>query len=500
MSGPRVTTTYGTVEGAQIDGCQRFLGIPYAKSPVGALRFAAPVAPGAHDGVLSVTTFAPHAPQRDNPMERFLSGGEMPAYDEASCLGLNVWTPSSDDAHRPVMVWIHGGGYVFGSASASIYDGSSFAQRHDVVVVSFNYRLGVLGFTHLADAFGGEFADSGSVGVLDAVAALEWVRDNIGRFGGDPDNVTIFGESAGAMSVGTLLAMPRARGLFHKAILASGAASTVRGATAAAEHFNELAELLGPDAASVDGLQSMSVERLLEAFAELSARHAAEGLISTPVVGTPALPLAPIDAVASGATKHVPLIIGTNRDEWRLFAISNLASFELDETSAIDAIGNLVDEDAKAAYAAYRERLGDRSPGDAVIAAHGDAIFRAPALRLANAHVGAGGVAFAYLFCWESPNGAGFLGACHGIEMPFVFNTLGSDGGQSLVGPDGPPELAESVHATWAKFARTGSPSHGPLGRWATYGLPARSTMVINTDSQVEDDPLGAERRLFAGT
>ena len=300
MTGPVVRTEVGRVEGVERAGVARFLGIPYAAPPVGDLRFRPPQPPLVIDGVLQASTVAPHAPQPPSFLEQFLSEGVPMVTSEADSLALNVWTPRADDQRRPVMVFIHGGAFVWGTSASPMYDGTCLARDHDVVVVSCNYRLGVTGFTACGAAVGPAFAGSGLCGVLDAVAALRWVAANVAAFGGDPGNVTIFGESAGAMSVGTILALPEAAGLFHKAILQSGAASSVMTADEGARVFEALCrELACP--LDVAALQALPIERLVDAQAAMSLRHGRRGSLFRPTVDGEVLPRAPLDAIADGA-------------------------------------------------------------------------------------------------------------------------------------------------------------------------------------------------------
>jgi para-nitrobenzyl esterase len=493
MPGPVVATTEGLVEGSALDGVTRFLGIPYAAPPVGALRFAAPAPPPAHDGVRPAHVAAPPAPQPASPLESFLSEGRAVPPSEAGCLALNVWTPAADAGRRPVMVFVHGGGFVWGSSDAPIYEGTRLASAHDVVVVSCNYRLGALGFTAIGPDAGPGFRGSGSVGVQDVAAALAWVRDNVASFGGDPGNVTLFGESAGAMSVATLLGMPAARGLFHKAILESGAASNVALGPDALAITAELAAVLGVGA-DLASLQAVDVERLVAAQAEVSARHTRDGLAWRPVVDGVHLPRPPLDAVADGEAVGVPLLIGTNLDEWRLFSTFDPGFATQDDATATAEIARLAG-DPELAGATYRKRLGDVPLTRVLECAATDAYFRVPATRLAEAQDRAGGAVWSYLFSWPSA----LLGACHGLELPFVFDTLDTTSGALLAGAEAPRALATQVQATWAAFARHGDPSAGPLGDWRRYDVDRRATMVFDVPSRLVDDPLRDERVLFDG-
>lgn len=355
MSGPRVTTTAGVVEGTNHDGFQGFLGIPYTRPPVGALRFRAPEPAAPWREVLATKAFSPHVPQTSNPF--FFVDGAPVTTSESECLTLNVWTPKTDEAKRPVMVWIHGGAYAWGGSSTSMYDGERFAIDHDVVIVSFNYRLGVLGFTYLGNHLGPEFEGSGSLAIQDAAAALRWVGDNITSFGGDPRNVTIFGKSAGAGVIGTLFALPAARGLFHKAILQSGA-GTVIGPEEASEGTARLLKILEIPNADVTQLQELPVEVLLDAFTRLSGGGSYR--LARPVVDGEVLADVPLDAVVDGAVRDVPMLIGTNQDEWRLWTTGlDPESSSMDENALRAAVAAMSPQDLDLTLATYRRRLGD---------------------------------------------------------------------------------------------------------------------------------------------
>lgn len=497
MSGPEVVTSQGIVEGTAHEGCLRFLGIPYAAAPTGARRFRPPAPPPAHDGTFAATSHAPHAPQPDSTLEQALGEGARLVTSEADCLALNVWTPACDAARRPVLFFVHGGSFLFGSSSSPLYDGSTLAARHDVVVASCNYRLGALGFTHL-DGFGdGRFAGSGNVGVADVAAALRWMAEHAERFGGDPRNITAFGESAGAMVLGTLLGMDGAAGLFHKLILQSGASSNVASAEEAARSAAELLDLLGSP--SPEALEGVAVERLLEAQQALTERHRKDRLVFRPVLDGVALPRHPLAAVAGGAVRDVPLLVGTNLDEWRLFSAADADAWALEEHDLPARIERLTATDPGVVAATYRKRLGAGAPAKAVLdAVATDVTFRMPALRLAEAQLRAGGSAHVYLFTWPSPAFGGALGAFHGLELPFVFGTLSTLSGSLLTGGSGPAQLSEAVQSAWVQFARTGEPGGASLGPWPVYDAKRRPTMVLDAECRLEDDPLEDERLLWS--
>jgi len=425
-----------------------------------------------------------------------LSSGSMGAWSEADCLTLNVWTPSCDDHKRPVMFFIHGGSYLFGESSTPIYDGSRFAADHDLVVVSCNYRLGVLGFTHVAKLAGADFEGSGVAGILDAQAALRWVRANIAGFGGDADNVTIFGESAGATSVGVLLAMPSARGLFRRAILQSGAMSSCTDETAAARTTAELCDAVGC-AHDLRALQAVPVEDLLVAQYRLLPDHVEDASIAAPVVDGNVLPMLPIDAVAKGSAAGVEILVGTNLDEWRIFSFTDPAFIGLDEEVLEARVARRYPGDAARAIEVYRRRLSEPTAARVLESVTCDRVFRAPALALAEGHFRAGGAVWMYLLTWASTSFGGGLGAAHTVDLPIVFNTVDAPAMNLLLGEELPRELASAVNATWAAFARHGDPGRGALGPWPSYDLAARRTMVIDEPCRIVEDPLADERALW---
>jgi len=506
-----VTSTHGDLRGEWRDGVARFAGIPFAAAPVGPLRFRPPEPRDPWDGVRDATAFGPVSPQNPSMMDA-LFGGEAEAWDE-DCLHLNVWTtaPGSPDGGAdggdalPVMVWIHGGGFEMGSGSSPLYDGTRFA--HDgVVFVSINYRLGSLGFLDLTSVDPAE-SGSGNVGLLDQVAALEWVRDNIAAFGGDPDNVTIFGESAGAMSVSLLLTVARARGLFHKAISQSGAL-TAKSPGNAAVDTAEFMAAAGVD--SVAGLRELSVEELLKAHAAVSAARLADPdaivrrtgspvafLAFTPVADGVVVPTDPEAAVAAGSAAGVPLLIGSNLEEWKLFALMAPAPVDDD---ALRRRFELVTTDVDGALDAYRADDGDRSAADVECALLTDVVFRIPAVRLADAQVAHAPV-HQYRFDWRSPAFGGMIGAAHAVEIPFVFHMVGDHRLHVLIGPDAPTELADAMHDSWVSFARSGVPRTATMNTWPSLPVTAteRPLMLFDTEITLVEDPQPATRRFWTG-
>jgi para-nitrobenzyl esterase len=444
-------------------------------------------------------------------MEVIAGGGEgapggAPTWDE-DCLTLNVLTPATDTARRPVMVWIHGGGFTGGTGAIPWYDGTSFATRGDLVVVTINSRLGALGFLHLGGHDPDE-AGSGNAGLLDQVAALEWVRDNIEGFGGDPGNVTIFGESAGGMSVATLLGLPRARGLFHRAIAQSGAAHHVQGPDDAGEVTDRvLADLELP---TVAALRDIEAARLLEAQVRVSEAVARErakrglgiGLPFTPVRDGVAIDQEPLTHIGTGLNADVGLLTGTTRDEWNVFALMLARGADLDTVRR--RLARLV-PDPDPLLDTYARHRSEATPDDLLNAIITDHVFRIPAIRLAEAHLAAQRRAgrpeavHLYRFDYASTAFEGRLGACHALEIPFVFHNLDKAGVELFCGEAPPSAIADAMHDAWISFARTGEPGHAGIPAWPTYDEGGRPTMCFDERTQLVDDPDGTERAAWDG-
>ncbi|MCX4539729.1 carboxylesterase family protein [Streptomyces sp. NBC_01565] len=453
---PRVGTGYGVVEGRRaVGGIAVFRGIPYAAPPVGALRFAAPAPPRPWEGVRDAGAFGPTAPKVPYPdtFAALLPDPEIPGDD---CLNLNVWTPDpAPGARLPVMVWIHGGALTRGSAAVPVYDGAAFA-RDGVVLVSFNYRLGVLGYGLFPDA-------PANRGLLDQIAALTWVRDNIEAFGGDPARVTVFGESAGAISIGALLGAPRAAGLFARAVLQSGAPEVLP-RDRVRTMVRRMASLL-------------KVPATAEAFtaAALPDLLAAQGAVlrrSSPLVGGPAfglvtdpdtLPGDPLEAAAAG---DVPLLLGWTTEEYRLWLAPTGVMRVLDRLGPLAlALARARSGKDRAAVRALRAALPGASPAELAGQLLTDRLLRDPLRRLGGARRAA--PTHLYEFGWCS--GVPGLGSCHALELGFVFDTLDVPEAAWLAGRDTPQELADEMHAAWVRFAVTGDPGWAP---WDGNGPP----------------------------
>ena len=486
-----VETRQGKIRGSMTDGVATFKGIPYAAPPFGANRFLPPRPVTHWSDVRDAFRFGPKPPQAPVPpplqmfMPDVMNAGE-------DCLNLNIWSPGLDSSSYPVMVWLPGGGFM--SVDAAAYDGSRFA-RDGVVCVTVNYRVGADGFLFLVDG-------NCNRGLLDQIAALEWVQENIAAFGGDPSNITVFGESAGAHSIGTLLASPRARGLFRRAIVESGGAQYVFSAEAAQRVTQNLAELLGVEP-SREAFATVSTDQLIGAelqfMGELATRHDPErwspevlvsGMLWMPVVDGDLIPARPIDRIRAGASTDIDLIVGSNVNEWNAFLVPSGAIDHIPDqmvNGVLAAYGLPVD----AALSIYRAAHPGASAGELLSAIQSDWYIRIAALNLAEAHAKNGGATHMYEFAWRSPQFDGRLGACHGMEIPFVFDTLG-DGREALVGTDPPQQLADKMHSAWVAFAATG------YCDWPRYELNARATMRFDVRSQVIDDPRPAERALWS--
>jgi len=492
MAGTIVETRSGKVEGSREGQITVWRGIPYAQAPVGPLRFRPPQPPAPWSGVRPATAFGPACPQPPAP-----AGSILPRRDVAQaedCLSLNVWSPDADAAGRPVMVWIHGGAFTGGTGQTPTYSGASFAARGDLVVVTINYRLGFLGFLHLAEVGGEAYAGSGNCGILDQIAALAWVRDNIAAFGGDPRRVTIFGESAGGMSVGALMGAPAAHGLFQQAIPQSGAGHHAYARDAAADVAARALSALGVAQDNLDALAEMPVARLLEVQTEMAV--AAGGLVCQPVVDGVVLHERPIDAIGHGSAAGVATLIGTNRDENKLFAAMAPGDAAAAERRTAVQLG----EQTQRLLAGYEAANPTAARADLLDDAITDRMFRIPAVRLAEQQVAQGAPVWMYRFDWKSPVLDGRLGAAHAMELPFVFNTLGEPGLSALTGEaPGRQALADRMHAAWIAFARTGDPNTAALPAWPTYDVARRPTMLFDDVCRVEDDPQSVERRLWDG-
>jgi para-nitrobenzyl esterase len=496
MTSALVETTYGKLAGKQVGRVLQWRGVPFAAPPVGPRRFLPPEPPVPWPGARDATRFGPASLQPGSPMEAMF--GATTGQNGEDCLYLNVFAPAAEGSGRPVMVWIHGGAFVGGSGSTAWYDGSTFSANADVVVVTINYRLGLLGFLHLAEAAGERYAMSGNCGILDQIGALEWVGANIEAFGGDPARVTVFGESAGAMSIGTLLAIPAASGLFRAAILQSGSTSAHRSREQAQRVTAKVLTRLGVGAGQ---LADVPTGILLDAQAALTAGAAGGSMPFQPVVDGVCLPRPPSEAVAAGSAAGVRVLVGSNLDEMTLFLAFDPAVANLDHETLRRRGAALVGEEAFERLAAgYGATRGGLTPSELLEAMMTDLVFRIPAIRLAEAQAAHGTPAWMYRFDWSTPAFGGRLKATHALDIPFVWDVIGKPGVELFTSDrSGRQALADRMHTAWLAFAQAGDPSTRLLPDWPPYEPSRRATMIFDDTCRIEQDPAAAERLLWEG-
>ncbi len=488
-SGPVVETTAGKVRGNIEDQVAAFRGIPYGASTAGSARFMPPAKPQPWAGIKDAIELGHRSPQAASGLIPEVAAVDSNEPSGEDCLGLNVWTPSATPQHkRPVMIWLHGGGFTSGSGGFKIYDGVNLAGKHDVVVVTVNHRLNAFGYLYLADLGGAKYAHSSNVGMLDIVAALEWVRDNIANFGGDPANVTIFGQSGGGAKVSTLLAMPSAKGLFHRAVIESGAALRGIPRDAANESTEKFLAKVGLKRNQIDRLQKLPPDRLVAALAG-GGPAGAPGLRFGPVVDGKTLPANPFDPTAPEISAGVPLLIGTTQTEVTFFAGQQLDP--IDAAAArrrIQQTFRASDADTSMIIAAYKKDDPEISDIDVYLEAASDSFAWTNALTAAERKAALEKApVYMYYFKWRSPVRDGKLKAMHCMEIPFVFDN--PDVGKPMTG-DGLDRyaLASKISGAWTAFARTGNPSQKGLA-WPAYDTTSRATMILDRQCEVVEDP-----------
>lgn len=498
-----VTAKQGKLEGVFEDSLYKFRGIPYAEPPVGKLRWLPPQSVTPWDGIRPAKKYGAMAPQVAMAAPRDFPGapdfGDVPQSED--CLFMNIWTPGLDDAKRPVFFWIHGGGFTIGSGSETFLDKGVLAQRGNIVLVSINYRLGAAGFLNLSEITGGKIPSTGNEGILDQVAALDWVRENIAAFGGNPENITIGGFSAGGMSVGTLLALPAAKGKFCKAMNRSGAANIVGSIEDAIEVSTEFLGIFGLKANDIDGIRNLTTEQLLDAqtgIGEIMRRKGKNPLALQPIVDGKILPEKPMDALRNGYAKEIIVMAGTSRDELKSTSAGNPSLRNLDEERLAPMLNSLVSpEIVPGLIAGYRESIStsgkSATPSEIYACISTDQLFRIPTIRLIEAQQDNGARAYNYLCMYPSPAMGGTLGAMHGLDNPFLFGALDKE----FTG-NGPEQqaLAKKIQDSCIAFLQTGNPSCESAGEWPEYGRE-RKTMVFDIESRVESAPFDEERKAW---
>jgi para-nitrobenzyl esterase len=485
-----VSTSAGELRGAVENGVTVFRGIPYAAPPVGPLRFQPPQPPAKWSGVRDATKDGPIAPQGRSRLAHVMGDFERPQSED--CLTLNLWTPGTT-GKRPVILWIHGGAFSSGAGSIPWYSGERFAANGDVVAISINYRLGALGFLYLPGI------SNGNLGLQDQVAALTWVRENIARFGGDPANVTVVGQSAGAGSIAALMTMPSAKGLFRRAILQSTPFGRMSRAKADAQRIGErFLDVLGLKPAEADKLRSLPVEKFLAAQGQLGGLEkkfadaaAPFGLVvdGTVISGDIAA------ALADGASSDVDVMVGTTREEMAAFYTADKDVQTADEAKVMGVFEMLFKGDARRHYDEIRRRRASTSSSAVLGELYTDRVFLDGTLRFAEARAARGHQAYVFQFDWQSPAGHE---SCHCIEIPFVFNNFANWPDAPMLKGADPVEtagLANAMHHAWIAFARSGNPNHPGLPRWPAYDAKSRMTMRFDTVMGAVSDLAGVASR-----
>ena len=492
-AGPVVETVAGKIRGSVVNKIYAFRGVPYGASTAGEGRFLPPSKPQPWTGVKDTIELGIRSPQLPGgePPEVIVMDRREPMGED--CLMLNVWTPSVRGGKRPVIMWLHGGGYATGSAGFIMYDGANFARKQDAVFVGVNHRLNVFGYLYLAGLGGAKYAQSANIGQMDIIAALEWVRDNISRFGGDPNNVTICGQSGGGGKVSNLLAMPAAKGLFHRAIIQSGAnlrSTEIEDANKSTETF--LAKL-NLRANQIDELQKMPTQQLLDAM------KGTQGLRLAPVVDGKTLPAHPFDPAAPEVSANVPILLGSMETEDTFFAGTPVD--DMDDATLHQRVKQALrsdDADADRMIGVYRRVFSKITNIDVYLKMLADNTRRANAIALADRKMAlAKAPAYLYYFTWRSPIRDGKMKAYHTLEIPFAFDNV--DEAKTMTGDSQERyPLQDRVSGAWAAFARTGNPSHKGLPNWPAYNAEQRPTMILNTQCKVVNDPHHEERLALA--
>ncbi|MHA1914742.1 MAG: carboxylesterase/lipase family protein [Promethearchaeota archaeon] len=491
-----IKTESGNIQGYTENGIEIFKGIPFAEPPIGDLRFCPPVIKKPWDGVFDSTKYGPCAYQGFTNLEEWFGKLE---HESEDCLNLNIWTPAADGKKRPVMVWIHGGAFITGSGCHEFYDGSALTKRGNVVIVTINYRLGALGYLYIPGA-------TANVGQLDQIAALKWVHNNIEAFGGDPDNVTIFGESAGGYAVVTLPAMPAAKGLFHRVIAQS---APYFDPEVSEKNTKTLMRKLKVKKGDIDALRKLPAKKIIEAQDNMMETDISNLLAFRPLIDGDIIPKHPLEAYRNGECKDIEFIIGSNLDEAKLFtALAPELNSRIEaggDNMLIILMGMLKIEKTKSreildTYKKAREGKFSIEPVELLNVLINDGMFRIPTIRLLEAQSKHQPNTYNYMFTYPSPYLNGTLGSPHAVEIPFVFNSLDIPLLDGFVG-NGPSEqvLSEKVMDAWIAFAHTGNPNHDNLPQWPSYKVDQRATMFLGNECNIVNAAFDKEREAWDG-
>ena len=497
-----VETSNGPIRGLDEDGVVVFKGVRYAAPPVGKLRFKPPVSPDPWKEPVDAHEYGNRAIQGTGPIGPDVNLQEM----NEDCLFLNVWTPGLDTGKRPVMVWLHGGGFSSGSGGDLFCDGKNLARKGNVVVVTVNHRLNVFGFLQLGDAWGPDYASSGQAGMLDIVMSLRWVKDNIERFGGDPGNVTIFGESGGGRKVAMMMAMEPAEGLFQKAIIQSGSGLDAPSKGEAVALGQELLKKLGIAEGDVDALMNADTGKIFGAQSETSFSPSnTPGQLTVPTGGfVPcvdgiALKRKPFIPDAPEISSNIPLMIGSNKDEMSIFRSNDPGYGAYTDEDFVAYVHKVLPDKAEALIPVLRSTFPDYSPTDLMIAAEAlKGYWIATVFQAERKAIQAAAPVYVYLMAWETRADNGRLRAHHALDVPLVFNNVETS--RSMVGPGPEPQrMADLMSSAWIAFARTGNPNTEGLPQWPKYDLQNRGTMVFDTNSHVINKPYETIRWILVG-
>jgi para-nitrobenzyl esterase len=488
-------THCGQLEGVFKRNLFIFKGVPYAAPPDKNNRWLPPQPMVPWQGVRPATAYGAIGPQTVLPFPGMAGKPEPQSED---CLFLNVYSPGLDNARRPVMVWIHGGAFCMGSGSMPMYRTGSLALNGNIVLVTINYRLGALGFLNLNELTKGRIPSTGNEGLQDQAAALRWVKENIASFGGDPDNVTIFGESAGGMSVGCLLNLPEARGLFEKAIIESAVGEMARPLDMSIDLAAEFLKAVNAGADDIAALRSLPADKILKAQREVAAKTGQGGAPFIPVADGRVMPMMPLDSLEAGLGLKVPTLVGSNLEEDKLFAMMMPKVYGIDEEGLRRTAARFVAaKDITKLIETYRRARSLRgeptSPFEIYSALSTEVMFRKTAIRIAESQCKHAPGGYNYLFCWKSPAARGKLGACHALEVGFIFGT--HDATFCGSGPEA-DTLSREMQDAWVSFARTGNPGCKSLGEWPQYS-EGRVSMIFDKTSRIEKAAYEEERKVW---